>query len=412
MRRVDKVLVVAVMFLGVVVGVAAVGAAWGEAGDAPAAGGGPEPESVADLGGDLYLGRPIAIENVTAWPVYSRQPADPVGRDFVTLAEAEARGEAVVREVGMVERQAPIMPAAQQAASRRRPQLQMNQLANANEADDGQYVERAEPAGRVNELVLENRGKRPILVLAGTLVKGGRQDRQVGQDFIVGPGKTVAIDAFCVEHGRWTATRDGVATGGVFKSQPTLSTKAVRSAAQFKGDQQAVWDNVAATNSAAGKAPSSGTLMATIEDGDREATARRARIARALSEGFATLARAPHPPVGLAYAIDGKLREVRSFSHPALFDRLVETLVNTVAIEGDLAQRQARASGRPAWAGTADARQVVALVRAVAAAPEKRAQTKAGNVNGTRKGAAGWSAECFDGEKAARPVTQNVMSAD
>src|SRR5439155_384601 len=79
------------------------------------------------------------------------------------------------------------------------------------------------PAARVNPLVIENPGKLPLLVLAGTVVRGGKQDRQIGADFVIEAGKTVPVDAFCVEHGRWDATRDGVATGGRFKSEKVLA---------------------------------------------------------------------------------------------------------------------------------------------------------------------------------------------
>ena len=43
----------------------------------------------------------------------------------------------------------------------------------------------------MNTLVIENKGDVPIYVLAGTVVKGGKQDRQIGQDFIIEGKKTV-----------------------------------------------------------------------------------------------------------------------------------------------------------------------------------------------------------------------------
>src|SRR5712691_4134753 len=58
----------------------------------------------------------------------------------------------------------------------------------------------------VNQLVLINRGKKPLVLLAGELVSGGKQDRIVAKDRIVGPGeRPLPLDVFCVEHGRWSS---------------------------------------------------------------------------------------------------------------------------------------------------------------------------------------------------------------
>ena len=58
----------------------------------------------------------------------------------------------------------------------------------------------------VNQLVLINRGKRPLVLLAGELISGGKQDRIIAKDRIVAPGADpLPLDVFCVEHGRWSS---------------------------------------------------------------------------------------------------------------------------------------------------------------------------------------------------------------
>ncbi|MEI9970328.1 MAG: DUF6569 family protein [Terracidiphilus sp.] len=56
----------------------------------------------------------------------------------------------------------------------------------------------------VNTLVLVNHSKRPLLLLAGEIVTGGKQDRIVAKDRIV-PADADPIDlgVFCIEPGRW-----------------------------------------------------------------------------------------------------------------------------------------------------------------------------------------------------------------
>lgn len=63
--------------------------------------------------------------------------------------------------------------------------------------------ELAEP--RVDSLqVRVNGGRAPVLLAEGTLLRGGMQTRVVTHDVIVTAGRPLAIDATCVEAGRWS----------------------------------------------------------------------------------------------------------------------------------------------------------------------------------------------------------------
>ncbi len=347
----------------------------------------------AELGSGLYLGDGITMENLTVWPVYSKRPVARIDGEFITLAAAEEKGKAVVREVGKSR------PSRRQMASQRRNMVQSSSLSH-------------EPDGVVGELVIENKGEKPILVLAGTLLKGGKQDRQVGQDFVVPPKKTVPVSAFCVEHGRWSAKRKGKHTGGVFKAQKALATKSVRKSGQYDSNQSAVWANVAKENKKAGKAPGSGTLLAAVEEADSKSNKRRARISKTVTDKFSKLAKEEKKPVGLAYALDGKVKEVRSFTHPRIFERFTQMIFSTVAMEADLAQREAEASRRPIHTEPAEPKQVVDLVQSASKIKAKKVKTKAGNINRMRKGDKVMSSDCFADELAAEPVTSSFMSAE
>jgi hypothetical protein len=60
--------------------------------------------------------------------------------------------------------------------------------------------------GQVNELAVENvSADADVYIQSGDIVKGGRQDRMISQDFIV-PARSgkVPIASFCVEQGRWS----------------------------------------------------------------------------------------------------------------------------------------------------------------------------------------------------------------
>ena len=110
----------------------------------------------------------------------------------------------------------------------------------------------------VNRLVLVNNSDRPLLLLAGEIVTGGKQDRVIGVDRIVPPkSDPVDLSVFCVEPGRWVASSDHF---GVMKSQ--MAQPSVRIPAMAERNQQRVWDQVAsAIGGMAVAAPSAGPPM-------------------------------------------------------------------------------------------------------------------------------------------------------
>ena len=67
----------------------------------------------------------------------------------------------------------------------------------------------------MNQLALVNNSKRPLLLLAGEIVAGGKQDRVIGMDRIVPPeSDPIDLNVFCVEPGRWVATSANFGTSG------------------------------------------------------------------------------------------------------------------------------------------------------------------------------------------------------
>jgi hypothetical protein len=231
------------------------------------------------------IGKGHVVDNLVLYPITSCASDD--GAQIVTLDEALARGWATVREV------------------------------------DG--------GGSVNTLVIENKGDVPVFVLAGTILRGGKQDRQVGQDYVIGAKEKSEIDAFCVEHGRWNDKRGGEKTGGEFRVADVIATSKVRAAGQYEKDQSKVWSKVAATNKAHQKAPSSETLLATVDDAtlmkEREALAVR------LEQALATFG-SRKSMIGFAYAIDGSIKGARWFAHHRLYAMHEKKLLRSLALEG------------------------------------------------------------------------------
>jgi hypothetical protein len=163
---------------------------------------------------------PIRSGNLTVFPVASNKSYDTA--DFITLDEGIKSGDVVVTEAGQA-----------RGLIRRHTQ--------------NSTVVRPAVDGEVNRLVLVNNSKRPLLLLAGEIVTGGKQDRVIGKDRIVPPeSDPVDLSVFCVEPGRWvpvngkadfSAGRGGV-VGGL------VAAPSVRASAMAAKNQQQVWDNV------------------------------------------------------------------------------------------------------------------------------------------------------------------------
>ena len=143
---------------------------------------------------------PIRHGNLTVFPVVAGK-SYPTG-EFMTLDEGLRSGDVVVTEAGNV-----------QGLIRRHSTPAVR--------SDG---------AQVNRLVLVNNSKRPLLLLAGEIVTGGKQDRVIGKDRIV-PAESDPVDlsVFCVEPGRWIATSEhfgaseamyGSAVGGPTQTCP------------------------------------------------------------------------------------------------------------------------------------------------------------------------------------------------
>lgn len=337
----------------------------------------------------LRIGAPIAIENLTLFPLFNRDQTDP--GPMTTLAEATAKGLAEVRELGS-------SPGAEEQTSAERP---------VENRRHGRHGFARQAGATVNTLEIVNNGDTPIYVLAGTVVKGGNQDRQIGQDFVVGAKSRVPVDAFCVEHGRWRGDREGADTQGKFVPVEQLASSKVRAAGQHESNQSEVWAEVAKVNSANGKQAASGTLLATLDDATLKA--QRSELAKRI-DGALAKADPEEELVGMAYAVDGRVRGVRWFASTALFGLFRGTLVNTAASDAITARGGAAAKPAPPMA----AADVSSFLREVEAAKSEEKATPADNVNRYKKAKVGYGSSTEyrpkAGSKKAVPLSSDYVA--
>src|SRR5688572_18266620 len=96
----------------------------------------------------------------------------------------------------------------------------------------------------VNELSISNKSDAYVFINSGDIVRGGKQDRTMQYDVIVGPGdRHVKLASFCVESGRWESRGEEDVTH-FSTSKNSLASKEQKVAAKMKRDQSAVWAEV------------------------------------------------------------------------------------------------------------------------------------------------------------------------
>ena len=73
-------------------------------------------------------------------------------------------------------------------------------------AIEGFTIEELSTSGSVPALQAKNATTFDVLLIAGQLVQGGKQNRGINADMLVGAGQSAKIPVTCVEQGRWSGT--------------------------------------------------------------------------------------------------------------------------------------------------------------------------------------------------------------
>jgi sulfur carrier protein ThiS len=257
---------------------------------------------------------PIRHGNLTVFPVVAARSYDT--REFLTLDEGLRSGEVIVTESGSVQ---PLM---------RRHRTPVSH--------DG---------AQVNQLVLVNNSRRPLILLAGEIVTGGKQDRVIGKDRII-PAESDPVDlgVFCVEPGRWVGSSDRFGVAG--KAGGTVATLMaapnVRAKAMADKDQQKVWSEVGKARTAmaesvtvnAAPAISGTSSYARVMDNE-EVKQRVDSVAEPIQRNYQSLIQQlrDQNAVGVVVAVNGQIVWADLFASTSLLEKYWPKLVRSYAAE-------------------------------------------------------------------------------
>ena|ERR1700680_3995654 len=255
---------------------------------------------------------PIRHGNLTVFPVTATSSHDT--EEYLTLDEGLRSADVVVSESGNL---APLV----------RPR-------------HGYRPTRDNPGdgAEVNRLVLVNNSKRPLILLAGEIVTGGKQDRVIGKDRLV-PAESDPIDlsVFCVEPGRWTATKANFGSYDGAMAQP-----AVRGRAMADKNQEMVWSEVrkAQGSVAAQLSPPTAAVIggtssyARVMQND-EVKQKVDAVAEPMQHDYQSVIKQLHErnAVGVVVAVNGEIIWADIFANPRLLEKYWPKLVRSYAAE-------------------------------------------------------------------------------
>jgi len=191
----------------------------------------------------------------------------------------------------------------------------------------------------VNELEITNLSDKVIFINAGDIVRGGKQDRTLTYDMIIGPhSKNEKLASFCVESGRWK--KRGQENVDKFESNKNmLSSRKLKIASKKDNNQQKVWKSVAdqqeklshnvshysnkEVNVKSGE--SSSSLELTLGNDDL------IKMRKTYKQQFENLIR--ERTLGFAYAINGELYAIELYNNKQLFADLFDKLLEAAIVE-------------------------------------------------------------------------------
>jgi hypothetical protein len=194
---------------------------------------------------------------------------------------------------------------------------------------------------QVNQLVLVNNSSLPLVLLAGEIVTGGKQDRVIGKDRIVLPqSEPIDLSVFCIEPGRWVGESAQFGVAGDAKKS-FMVQPAVRREAMAAQNQGKVWDAVGtAINSMAASAQVGGPAPPPTTSYAREMLS--APVEKTVDKTAAPLLGsgenlreelAKEHAVGVVVAVRGKIIWADLFADSSMLEKYWTKLIRSYAAE-------------------------------------------------------------------------------
>jgi hypothetical protein len=240
---------------------------------------------------EYRLSGPYTHDNLTVFLVHGPETLD--GKNFLTLQEALEQNKAVIHETESV-----------------------------------------------NELSIENlAADQEVYVQSGDIIKGGKQDRTLPYDSLVGPKSgPVAINSFCVEQGRWSK-RGGESDDQFHASTHNLQKPVLLTGeselSRRKSSQGGVWRNVARVQDRLSDKLDD-SVKSKVSESSLQLTLESPAVRQAIAPYVRTLVPAPESHddvIGYVAVINGRVLSGDVYASRSLFRKLWPKLLEGSAVE-------------------------------------------------------------------------------
>ncbi|MEI6149426.1 MAG: DUF6569 family protein [bacterium] len=187
----------------------------------------------------------------------------------------------------------------------------------------GWITVREQDEARVSEVLVRNESRYPVFMMAGEILGGGRQDRIIRNDVLVGPGReTVTVPVYCGEQDRWKGARDS------FDHSPYLAGQSMRGMAARAASQEAIWSEIDGRLKQSGVSAPTRSYQSLYNDRDL-----RRRIDTLVDRFHGIRTRRT---VGLVILHSGRVVSGDLFGSPDLCERLWDKIIRSHAADGIL----------------------------------------------------------------------------
>ena len=182
-------------------------------------------------------------------------------------------------------------------------------------------------AGTVPELLFDNRGAVPVLLLDGEELVGGKQNRMLNLSILAPANTTIRIPVSCVEQGRWSPSRASCRTRGRMIYAESRARKAshvtesLRTSGTRRSRQGEVWNDIREKSARMGSRSQTHAMASLYDDYEERIDA--------YVQGLQPV----QNQVGAVFVIGGRVRGIDLFDFPATLRRLYPKLVRSYALD-------------------------------------------------------------------------------
>lgn len=181
--------------------------------------------------------------------------------------------------------------------------------------------------GSVPELLLQNNGDKPLLVIDGEEMVGAKQNRVINLTVMVDAQSKIVIPVSCVEAGRWhhssaefSASPNTMHASGR-RGKMAGVTMMMNTCESRASDQGAVWDDISAKLCRMDARSGSSEMKAIFDEHG------------ATIDDFVQAFNPVEGQAGAIFAIGGRIAGLELFYHPRTLARLLPKLVRSYALD-------------------------------------------------------------------------------